>query len=137
MVIFDPKNYIADFVGFKAVYFGSKFFYSIIPGQFGQNNIIQMSSHHPSIIPSLFNHSYVIPAFLAHSDKIISSLCHSIIPHLDIITSFRCHPIIFCSFLHNFIIPSSFQQYTISHFSSHHSCSFYSHSSHSGAIPSS
>ena len=24
-VIFDPKNYIADFVGFKAVYFGCKF----------------------------------------------------------------------------------------------------------------
>ena len=23
-VIFDPKNYIADFVGFKAVYFGEK-----------------------------------------------------------------------------------------------------------------
>ena len=23
--IFDPKNYIADFVGFKAVYFGRKF----------------------------------------------------------------------------------------------------------------
>ena len=24
-VIFDPKNYIADFVGFKAVYFSRKF----------------------------------------------------------------------------------------------------------------
>ena len=25
VIISDPKNYIADFVGFKAIYFGSKF----------------------------------------------------------------------------------------------------------------
>ena len=38
-VIFDPKNYIADFVGFKAVYFGHKF-WKKCPKRGGEGGVI-------------------------------------------------------------------------------------------------
>ena len=38
-VISDPKNYIADFVGFKAVYFGRKF-WKKCPKRGGEGGVI-------------------------------------------------------------------------------------------------
>ena len=38
-VIFDPKDYIADFVGFKTVYFGPKFWKNVQKGGRGGNSL--------------------------------------------------------------------------------------------------